>query len=134
MLLLVATSVTHAQEPAPQIAYAGEDGNIWLVRADGSDKQQVTTYGTPQRGFHAPQWSPDGAMLTFYGDVGESSDDFKFGIFVARTGSVEQVPNVRQCAHPFFIDGGASLAFSCNLQFDTPVTEQQFKEPAYGAL
>ena len=134
MLLLTATSVAHAQQPAPRIAYAGEDGNIWLVRADGSDKQQVTTSGTTERGFHAPQWSPDGAMLAFDGDVGESRDNIKYGIFIVRDGQVGQLANIRQCSNPFFMDGGASVAFSCNQQFDGVVSEQQFQDPAYGAL
>ena len=43
-----------------QIAYV-QDGNIWLIQDDGSDKQQLTTSGADC----CLDWSPDGQRLYF---------------------------------------------------------------------
>ena len=50
------------------IAYAGEDGNIWLATPDGRLRWRLTTDGSA--GYQAirydgPEWSPDGRFLAF---------------------------------------------------------------------
>lgn len=42
---------------------------IWIARADGSDQQQLTSFGGPMTG--SPAWSPDGSTLAFDSRPGE---------------------------------------------------------------
>ena len=77
----------HAQElPAfeGQIAYVGADGNIWVLRGDGSMPVQVTRDATASRRYHAPRWSPDGARLAYC--VTEQADESKGGLYISWTG------------------------------------------------
>ncbi len=47
-----------------QIAYVGNDNNVWLVAPDGGDLRQLTS---DSRGYRFPTWSPDGRWLAFVG-------------------------------------------------------------------
>src|SRR5579884_3942436 len=46
----------------PLLAYIGQDGNLWMSRADGGGAHAVTTVTCPQSSncFGQPAWSPDG--------------------------------------------------------------------------
>lgn len=57
------TSLTD-QPALNQIAFAGSDGNIWLVAPDGQNLRALTSDG---KGYHFPTWSPDGQQLAFIG-------------------------------------------------------------------
>jgi hypothetical protein len=50
--------------PLNHIAFAGNDGNIWLVSPTGEDLRAVTEDG---RGYHFPTWAPDSRHLAFVG-------------------------------------------------------------------
>jgi Tol biopolymer transport system component len=52
------------ETPLNQIAFAGNDGNIWLVSPTGEDLRSVTT---DQRGYRFPTWAPDSRHLAFVG-------------------------------------------------------------------
>jgi Tol biopolymer transport system component len=47
-----------------QIAFVGNDDNLWLVSPDGQNLHSVTSDG---RGYRFPTWSPDGRRLAFIG-------------------------------------------------------------------
>src|SRR5207245_1346011 len=47
------------------IAYAGRDGNLWTVHANGSGHQRLTNDGGAGRRYHNPRWSPDGQTIAF---------------------------------------------------------------------
>ena len=55
--------------PAPsfsgQIAYLGIDGNVWVVRGDGTPAAPVTYDATATRRYFSPVWSPDGSRLAY---------------------------------------------------------------------
>jgi Tol biopolymer transport system component len=54
-----------AEQPAlNQIAFVGNDRNIWIVGPSGADLRSVTTDG---KGYSFPTWSPDGRHLAFIG-------------------------------------------------------------------
>jgi Tol biopolymer transport system component len=45
------------------ISYIGSDGNIWLMKTDGNNKQKLTDLTNPNVIEHA--WSPDGTKISF---------------------------------------------------------------------
>jgi len=47
-----------------QIAFVGNDFNLWLVGPEGTDLRRLTTDG---KGYRFPTWSPDGRQLAFIG-------------------------------------------------------------------
>lgn len=47
-----------------QIAFVGNDNNLWLVKPDGDQLRQITEDG---RGYRFPTWAPDGRRLAFIG-------------------------------------------------------------------
>ncbi len=66
---------------------SGTTTSIWIMRADGSGKQRVTSTTT---GFDAsPSWSPDGSRLVF---VRYYSGDADLTILALATGVVRQLP------------------------------------------
>ena len=47
-----------------QIAFVGNDNNVWLVSPDGSNAHKVTEDG---KGYRFPTWAPNGSYLAFIG-------------------------------------------------------------------
>lgn len=47
-----------------QIAFIGNDENLWMVSPDGERRRAITTDG---RGYRFPTWAPDGRSLAFIG-------------------------------------------------------------------
>lgn len=79
--------VTQAQEGLVfegQIAYVGQDGNIWVRRGDGDNALPVTYDAGENRRYASPRWSPDGLKLAYCqiangaGDAGQ--------LYVSRNG------------------------------------------------
>ena len=48
-----------------QIAYIGADGNVWVLRGDGSAPLPVTSDASPQRRYYSPRWTRDGSRLAY---------------------------------------------------------------------
>ncbi|MBE7552372.1 MAG: PD40 domain-containing protein [Anaerolineales bacterium] len=65
-----ATAITEtmtqlAEQPVlNQIAFVGNDGNLWLVAPDGQNLRSITADG---KGYNFPTWAPDGRRLAFVG-------------------------------------------------------------------
>jgi Tol biopolymer transport system component len=54
-----------AEQPVlNQIAFVGNDGNLWLVAPNGENLRGITTDG---KGYNFPTWAPDGRRLAFVG-------------------------------------------------------------------
>ncbi len=47
-----------------RIAFVGNDGNLWLVSADGQELRQLTDDG---RSYRFPTWAPNGSYLAYIG-------------------------------------------------------------------
>lgn len=47
-----------------QIAFIGNDDNLWLVSPDGKNPRKITSDG---QGYRFPTWAPDGRRLAFIG-------------------------------------------------------------------
>ena len=67
-------------EPAvDRIAYVDNQGQIWTVAPDGSDRKKVSP---DELGFYTwPTWSPDARRLAFSGVVGESVEERRSVLF-----------------------------------------------------
>jgi Tol biopolymer transport system component len=59
------TSTEPAWSPdGAKIACSGTDGDIWVIRPDGTGLVNVTNTPTPRHEYR-PDWSPDGSKLAF---------------------------------------------------------------------
>lgn len=82
------------------IAYTS-NGDIWVIRPDGSDEQRLTTHPAQDQ---SPAWSPDGTQIAFHSD--RSAKEFRFDIFVMDTDG----SNVTQITTDPAIEGSPSWA------------------------
>jgi hypothetical protein len=74
-LIILAGCADSASNPGTDLgsgtllAYIGQDGNLWMSRADGGGAHAVTTVRCPQTSncFGQPAWSPDGQRVAVFG-------------------------------------------------------------------
>jgi Tol biopolymer transport system component len=89
---------------------AGSTSSIWTMRADGSDKQRVTS---TLSGFDAmPTWSPDGATLAFRRYYGGDAD---ITVVSLATGALRRIALPGLQAAPAWSPDGSQIAFTQNL-------------------
>ena len=67
-----------------QIAFVGDDDNLWLVSPDGDDLRNITEDG---RGYRFPTWAPDGRRLAFLGP----SETNPSALYISPTGSSDPI-------------------------------------------
>jgi hypothetical protein len=120
------------------IAYAGDDGNIWLTQPDGTGRRAVTEGGSHDAPFLQPRWSADGKELTF---VAARRDSVSGGLlFVAsyryRDNTILAVPRSAGCEWPTRLPGQDRLALLCNRRMHRAAASQEELEtwPSAGAL
>jgi len=80
-----------------KIAYIGPDGNVWVVKPDGTNLTQITTdatgtdyglhdqyvlYEYPNSFWQRPIWSPDGSELAYFRTSGVGADTSTVEFFV----------------------------------------------------
>jgi len=55
---------------------------LWIMNADGTNRQRLTGRGSTGRVFEAfePEWSPDGRRIAFAGDMGSGYDIYVIGL------------------------------------------------------
>ena len=65
-----------------RIAYAGVNGQIWMMNANGGGKHALTRTASGTGVDWAPSWSPDGRRIAFESDVGTGQRDLTNEIWV----------------------------------------------------
>ena len=78
-------------------------GSIWLVRADGSAKRQLTLGDGDELDLH-PSWSPDGSQIAFTRG--------SLAIVTVPTGNVERIPVLGVVSSPTWSPDGRHIAFA----------------------
>lgn len=58
-----------------EIAYIGDDGQLWVMPTTGQNPVQLTAEAINKEGKKNPSWSPDGKCLVFVSDVGKDNRD-----------------------------------------------------------
>ena len=99
-----------------QIAFVGNDHNIWLVSPDGRDLRPLTDDGSAEFGYQFPTWAPDSRHIAFVGPT--SARDL--ALFVSPSETL--APNVifqSATADPFY------LYWSPNSEEITFLTQEQ---------
>jgi TolB protein len=65
-----------------RIAYAGVNGQIWMMNANGGGKHALTRTASGTGVDWAPSWSPDGRRIAYESDVGTGHKDLTNEIWV----------------------------------------------------
>jgi len=95
-------STTLADKPMEnQIAFVGNDHNIWLVSPDGSHLRSVTGNERESRDYLSPAWAPDGRHIAF---VGQKANRHA-ALYIASTGGVSDLDTVYNVSDssPFYL-------------------------------
>ena len=96
--------VAWAQDtPGGQIAYIGEDGNLWLTNMDGSHQTQLTHLAEDKAWMYT--WSPDGSRIAF---LGEQSHDLY--VLTVADMSLHQVAGIERIYQLVWSPNGERLA------------------------
>jgi len=96
--------VVRAQDPEEeQIAYIGEDGNLWLMNMDGSNQAQLTHLTEDKVRLYT--WSPDGRRIAFLGEVSH-----KLYVVTVADMSLHQVAGIERIHQFVWSPNGEMLA------------------------
>jgi TolB protein len=99
-----------------RIAYAGVNGQIWVMNANGTGKHALTTTRKAAGVDWAPSWSPDGRRIAYESDVGTGGGRKLTNeihvIGADGTHPVRLTHNALNDNHPVWSPHGAWLLFS----------------------
>ena len=113
---------TEAEPPGGEIAFTVNDGGwgeIWLMEADGSERQRLTEAEPPENdaaGSGSPAWSPDGTHIAFAAQIGTLEEDQRLTeIYVMRADGTERhrlTTNMALDGSPTWSPDGERIAFA----------------------
>lgn len=81
----------------------GTDYDLWIVNADGTEKQQVTD--TPGLELYNPTWSPDGTKLAFVGYPDGPTGEGQIFVVDIASGDMTQLTHVGNNFEIFWVNG-----------------------------
>ena len=99
-------------------------GDLWMLRADGSDHQKLTSREASES---SPRWSPSGDRLAFVSSTDEGSEIYIYWLNSGRVARISQLP-----ASPSSLTwspDGTQLAFSMVVEAEPPVLAKLPKAP-----
>ncbi|WP_422082521.1 S9 family peptidase [Ulvibacterium sp.] len=99
-------------------------GNLWMIKADGSKHQKLTSREVNESN---PRWSPQGDRLAFTSSTDEGSEIYIYWIASGKIAKLTQLP-FSPSALTWSPKGG-QLAFSMNVAKEPPVLAKMPKKP-----
>ncbi len=108
-----------------QIAFIGNDDNLWLVAPDGSALRQVTS---DKQAYRLPTWSPDNRQLAFIGTDTASKN-------VLYVSAVEQIlprplfsETTAALMYPYFTPDSQAITFLVQTPTDLTLRQAELRE------
>ena len=93
-----------------------EVGNLWLIKADGSQHQKLTTREVNES---SPRWSPTGDRIAFSSTTDEGSEIYMYWVASGKVAKLTQLPFSPSSLA--WSPNGKQLAFSMNVEQKPPV-------------
>lgn len=100
------------------------NGDLWVMKADGSDLQFLKIRG------RSPQWSPDNSQIAFMSQTG---DIWNIYIYEVATGNMRQLTNCKtNCRWPTWSPDGQTIIFNTTTDSDTTIADAIWSISALG--
>ncbi len=99
-------------------------GNLWMIRADGSQHQKLTSREVSESN---PRWSPQGNRLAFVSRTDQGSEIYIYWIASGKIAKLTQLPFSPSALT--WSPNGKQLAFSMNVEKEPPVLAKMPKKP-----
>ena len=99
-------------------------GNLWLLKADGSQHQKLTSREVSESG---PSWSPNGDRIAFSSTTDEGSEVYMYWVGSGKLAKLSQLPFSPSSLT--WSPDGTQLAFSMNVEAKAPVLAKMPKKP-----
>jgi dipeptidyl aminopeptidase/acylaminoacyl peptidase len=100
------------------------DGQLWLVRTDGTNHQKLTTREVSESG---PRWSPSGDRIAFTSSTPEGSEIYIYWVNTRTVARISQLPGSPSSLT--WSPDGTQLAFSMVVPDEAPVLAKLPKAP-----
>ncbi len=99
-------------------------GNLWLVKADGSQHQKLTTREVSES---SPRWSPSGDRIAFSSSTDEGTEVYVYWVSSGKIAKLTQLPFSPSSLT--WSPDGRQIAFSMNVAAKAPVIAEMPKKP-----
>lgn len=99
-------------------------GNLWLINADGSQHQKLTTREGNESG---PRWSPQGDRIAFVSDTDEGAEIYIYWLDTGKIARISQLPHSPKSLT--WSPKGDHLAFSMQVDKKPPVLAKMPEKP-----
>ena len=100
------------------------EGNLWMIKPDGSQHQKLTSREVSESG---PSWSPDSSKLAFVSTTDEGSEIYIYWLRSGKYARISQLP-FSPSSLTWSPDGNM-LAFAMNVKAEPPVIAEMPNKP-----
>ncbi len=116
-----------------QIAFIGDDSQLWVMPVSGQNPVQLTSEALNKEGKRNPSWSADGKHILFASDVGKDSRDVaNYDIWIIGadgTGLRQLTTNGSIDDYPIASPDGKYIYFVSNRGFKDGIWRIPFPQP-----